>query len=202
MQKTGNISCIWKHRTRSITKKATRITLPIHSSCLKPTTSPFSCLWDKYIGRAQTCHVLHLCTAVGRDGCCQSPGATMLQITEALPELRSEHMLEHVVPQDLDSLVSRPYQRELSSPEKLCASFFSSYRSLEDYSKAVPRNQNTAGAQYLALGVAQITASLFLCQYLFEGNVQQKSDTSCILNPRALCKQARPREICMFLLET
>lgn len=49
----------------------------------------------------------------------------MLQITEALPELRSEHTLEHLVPQDLDSQVSRPYQRELSSPKKLCASFFS-----------------------------------------------------------------------------
>ena len=67
----------------------------------------------------------------------------MLQSAEALPGLSMiEHVLEHLIIQDLNSQETRSYQRELSCLEKVCASFFASYRSLEGYSKAVPRNQN------------------------------------------------------------
>lgn len=79
-----------------------------------------------------------------------TPGALRLQSAEALPGLNSmwahaaarEHMLQHLVVQDLNSQETRSYQSELSYLEKVGASFFASYRSLEDYSKAVPRNQN------------------------------------------------------------
>lgn len=63
-----------------------------------------------------------------------SPGALMLQSAEALPGLSmTEHVLEHLTIQDLNSQETRSYQRELSCLEKVCASFFASYRSLEGY---------------------------------------------------------------------
>lgn len=49
---------------------------------------------------------------------------------------------EHLILQDLHSKAPDPTREQLSSLEEVCASFFLGYRSLEDQSEAVPRNQN------------------------------------------------------------
>jgi len=49
---------------------------------------------------------------------------------------------EHLVLQDLHSKAPDPTREQLSSLEEVCASSLLGYRSLEDQSEAVPRNQN------------------------------------------------------------